>query len=101
MRKKGQIMLNQVVIVGIVESVLEDANYTGALVITLRVEREHKEPDGTYKVDRVNVLCKPHIASKVLEEVKVGQLLGMKGRLEQDKTNYNLNVICEKYSCID
>lgn len=94
-------MLNQVVIVGIVESVLEDADYPGALVITLRVEREHKESDGTYKVDRVNVLCKPHIASKVLEEVKVGQLLGMKGRLEQDETDYNLNVICEKYSCID
>lgn len=89
-------MLNQVVIVGRLartpEEIILGENKKG-LYITLAVQRSYKNEEGRYDTDFISTLCLGNLGEKVLNYCKVGDLIGIKGRLE---VRNNLNIIAEK-----
>ena len=89
-------MLNQVVIVGrlarIPEEIILGENKKG-LSITLAVLRSYKNEEGMYDTDFISALCLRNIGEQVLNYCKVGDLVGVKGRLE---VRNDLNIIAER-----
>lgn len=77
-------MLNQTVLVGrITKDVeikkIEDRKYA---ILKLAVTRSFKNEEGTYDTDFIDVSIFDNIADNVKEYCKVGDLVGIKGRLE-------------------
>ena len=90
-------MLNQVVLVGrLVKEPETRETESGAKVseVTLAVPRSFKNAEGVYDTDFVE--C---IAENTAEYCKKGDLIGIKGRLQTDKTKddkMKLNVVAER-----
>ena len=80
-------MLNQVVAVGRINSM-----ENGMLVIA--VPRSFKNPDGEYDTDYIEARLSKSIESNVSTYCEVGDLVGIKGRLESDANR--MFVIAEK-----
>ena len=70
-------MLNQVVVVGRIYSM-----ENGKLVVA--VPRSFKNPDGEYETDYVEARITSSVETNVSSHCEVGDLVGIKGRLESD-----------------
>lgn len=102
--------MNQVVLVGrlveepVVSKTENGKNYTA---ITLAVQRPFKNMDGVYDTDFIRVVLWNGIASNTSEYCHTGDVVGVKGRLQnrsyetQDKElKYITEVIAERVSFI-
>ena len=98
-------MLNNVVLVGrITKDVtpVETANGYKRAFITLAVSRAHKNADGEYETDFINVVLWNALAEHVCEYCKKGDIVGIKGFIESShfekdgETKYVTNIVAEK-----
>lgn len=70
--------------------------------ITLAVTRNYKNEEGIYETDFIDVVLWNGIANNAAEFCKVGDVVGIKGRLQSfvsekdDKKIYKVNVVAEK-----
>lgn len=90
-------MLNNVVLVGRLK------NYTSMnndkVVITITVPRSIANENGEYLHDIIDCVLTGQIAKNTLEYCKVGDVLGIKGRLQSnDETDFKLELIADKIS---
>ena len=84
-------MLNQVVVVGRIHSM-----ESGKLVIA--VPRSFKNENGEYDTDYIEAKLSKSIENNVSTYCEVGDLVGIKGRLESDANR--MFVIAEKVTCL-
>jgi len=87
-------MLNQVVLVGRVTGEVIRSEDSRKASITLAVPRSYKNTDGVYETDFISCVLWNAIATNALEYLKNGDLVGVKGRLQNDGPN--TDVIAEK-----
>ena len=82
----------------------KNANDTSVAIITIAVSRSFKNSEGVYDTDFFNVTAWGYIAENVSEYCKKGDLIAVKGRLqnanyEKDGKKYYRNeIIAEKIS---
>lgn len=104
-------MLNHVILVGRLTSksrLLEKENGKKYLKITLAIPRAYKNKVGAYDTDFIDVILWTNIAENTNELCNIGDLIGVKGRIETrviekeiENSEYNkfekeINVIAEK-----
>ena len=98
-------MLNQSIIIGrIVKNpeLLETESGKKYTNITLAVSRNYKNIDGEYETDFIPCKLWQGIAENTVTYCKVGDLIGIKGRLETDsyekeeRMHYVMNLVAEK-----
>ncbi len=82
-------MLNQTVLVGrLVETpTIEKNKEIRGTNIKLAIPRSYKNTEGDYDTDFITCLVWGGIADNVTEYCKKGDLIGVKGRLEQQDNN--------------
>ncbi len=86
--KGGVVNLNQVVLVGrLVENptVTETENGKKYTFINLAVPRSFKSADGTYETDFIRCVLWNGIATNTSEYCQMGDVVGIKGRLQNRK----------------
>lgn len=98
--------MNQVVLVGRMTSnpnVIETENGKKYTVINLAVQRAFKNQDGIYETDFIRCILWNGIASNTCEFCKIGDVIGIKGRLQNriyennnEQTQYITEVIAER-----
>jgi single-strand DNA-binding protein len=102
---EGGKMLNQTVLVGRLvkePEVIELENGKKVTNIVMAINRSFKDSNGEYQTDFIRCVLWDAIAVNTAEYVKVGDLLGIKGRLQtrtyevEDDTKYVMEVIAEK-----
>lgn len=79
-------MLNQAVIVGrlLEKSIVEEKNDRKVSFIKLVCPRPFKNEEGIFENDIIPVIIYNGVATNTYEYVNAGDLIGVKGRLEQD-----------------
>lgn len=82
-------MVNQTVIIGRIMEINSDTNE-----MLIKVPRSYKNDKGTYDEDIIPTVVSSNIMDNVKEYCKVGDLVGIKGRLESK--DMRLSVIGEK-----
>ena len=90
-------MLNQMVLVGrLVEDPEVIVNESGEKFsnITVGVPRPYKNKDGLYDTDFINVTLWNNIAEDTAQYCKIGDIVGIKGKLE--RTGIELKIVAEK-----
>lgn len=85
-------MLNHLVLIGRVSSINDEPENVTKLIVA--VQRSFKNAEGVYENDFVPCIVLNKMASNVKDYCKVGDIIGIKGRL-QGKEN-NLEVVAEK-----
>lgn len=90
-------MLNQTILVGRIaeEPTLEEIEGKKKMLITLAVPRNYKNMNGEYDTDFIPVKLFGNVAENTKEYCKVGDMVGVKGRLSR-LNNRNLEVVAEK-----
>ena len=89
-------MLNQVVLVGRVKgepvwvNVLKES-----LILTLSIPRAFKNENGIYDTDTIKVVLKGGLATNVTDYLKNGNLIGVKGRVEENSEG-SFDIVGEK-----
>ncbi len=84
--------MNQVVLVGRLTSnpcVIETETQKKYTSITLAVQRPFKNADGIYETDFIRCILWNGIASTTTEFCKMGDVVGIKGRLQSRKYEEN------------
>lgn len=92
-------MLNNVVIVGRIvnELVLEENNEDKKYCsMTIAVPRCFKNMDGVYDTDFIKTTIFGNIAENTVEYCRVGDIVGVKGRLACLDINKGMSLIAEK-----
>ena len=98
-------MLNQVVLIGRLANdiKLEEENNKNVARITLALPRSFKNAEGEYETDFIEIIIWDQIADKTTEYCKKGDILGIKGRLQNKieendlgERKYKTEVIAEK-----
>ena len=82
-------MLNQSVLVGRVCDFKRNS-------INLNVPRPYKNKEGIYEDDIITCKLPTNLLTNAKEYLKVGDLVGIKGRLEKQSTDSRLLVLVEK-----
>ena len=84
-------MLNNITLVGRIVSDLKkeiQENGKAKTVITLAVGRSYKNSNGDYETDFFDCVLFGQIAETTVEYCKKGDLVGIKGRLENNNGDY-------------
>ena len=98
-------MMNHLIIVGRIcgeVKIVKTENGKERGIIPIAVPRTFKNADGVYETDFFNCVCWGSIADNVHEYCKVGDVVGIKGRLQTKKTpagEYNkieVEIVAEK-----
>jgi len=99
-------MLNNVILVGRLTAnpeIIEIEDSKKVTTVILAVNRNFKNADGLYDTDFIRCILWNNIASTTTEYCKVGDVIGVKGRLqtskyedENKKIHYIMDVIAEK-----
>lgn len=96
-------MLNQVILVGrVVEALVSNAgsDEKSKTIIKLDIKRSFKNPEtGDFDTDLVEVSLWDNITNQLSDQIKIGNLIGIKGRIQQStiKTLSGLVAIPEIY----
>ena len=99
-------MLNQVVLVGRLTKnpeIIETESGKKMTYINIAVQRPFKNIDGLYDTDFISCVLWNNIAENTVEYTKVGDVIGVKGRIQTDRyedeegnMNYVTEIIAEK-----
>lgn len=76
-------MLNQIVFVGRLTDIKENKEENKAKV-TLAIPRNYKNENGEYDTDYIPCELKGVIATNTIEYCKIGDLIGIRGRIESE-----------------
>lgn len=88
-------MLNNSMLVGRIKEIGSNED-DGVASITIAVPRSYKNANGEYDVDSIPCLLFKGVSQPVTEYYKVGDLIGVKGRLQM-KDNF-MQLVAEKVS---
>lgn len=80
------IIMNQVILVGRLTGTPRRDEYDNGM-ITIAVARSYKNADGVYETDFIPCKLWGNMCETTLEYCKVGDILGVKGRLQTDGPN--------------
>ena len=99
-------MLNNVILVGRLTQNPEIVEIEGSKKVTtviLAVNRNFKNSDGLYETDFIRCILWNSVASTTTEYCRIGDVIGVKGRLqtskyedENNKIHYVMDVIAER-----
>lgn len=99
-------MLNNVILVGRLTAnpeIVEIENNKKVTTVILAINRNFKNADGLYDTDFIRCILWNNIASTTTEYCHIGDVIGIKGRLqtskyedENKKVHYIMDVIAEK-----
>lgn len=89
-------MLNQMVLVGRIakEPILKEIEGKKISLLSISVPRNYKNSNGEYETDFINIRLFGNVAENTAEYCKVGDTVGIKGRVENN--NESLEIIAEK-----
>lgn len=93
-------MYNYVMLVGIIMNISTISEPTKAALVTIRCERPFKNANGQKEYDDIDVLMENPLAHLVQESFKVGDVIGIKGRLQEEHHPTHLFVIGERFISI-
>lgn len=85
-------MLNQIILVGRVVSITTPTNKT---LLKIAIPRSFKNADGEYESDLIDITLYNTIAQTSADYLKQGDLIGIKGRLQNTPDN-NHTIIADK-----
>lgn len=94
-------MLNQIVLVGRIANtpeMIENQDGSKFAIINLAVPRTFKNENGEYDTDFIDCTVWTGIAEKVCEYCKKGDVVGIKGRIQNLNNTAQLQLIAEKVS---
>lgn len=96
-------MLNQVVIVGRIAKkpeIIETKNGKKVTNLNVAVQRNFKNADGIYETDFINCAIWNGMAENTMEYCKIGDIVGVKGRLQNvsngDGKEYATEIVTER-----
>lgn len=92
-------MLNQSVLVGRIVNNIESkeiSNGKTVAKITLSVPRSYKNSSGEYDTDYLEITLWNDIARNTAEYVKIGDLVGVKGRLQSSSDSNLIEIVADK-----
>lgn len=92
-------MLNQVVLVGRLTKnpeTMENQDGSKFTIITLAVQRSYKNADGIYETDFVDCTLWNGIAENTCEYCHKGDIVGVKGRIQNLSDTAQLQIVAEK-----
>ena len=95
-------MINQVVLVGRIKQLpqTDDNDVLHGADMILQVMRPFAESDGTYGYDEVIVSMWNGPAMSLKESCTIGTMVGIKGRIEQCKSQFLCKVIAKKIAVL-
>lgn len=82
-------MLNQVILIGRIKNIFNEGTYT---LMELTSQRPYKNEEGIYPTDIIEVRLTGNIADRTRIYCKQGDLVGIKGRLETERTQLQIIV---------
>jgi len=85
-------MLNQIVLVGKIEKIEKKEKDT--VYLTLGVPRSFKNTEGEYETDHITCKLFNMIAENTAEYCKIGDIVGVKGRLENKTIEKYHTILC-------
>ena len=83
-------MMNQILLVGRIVELKPDKG------IRITVPRSYKNEEGVYESDTFTVFMLGNIATSVTQYCNVGDLVGIKGRLQEDSKSHSPKIIADK-----
>lgn len=86
-------MLNQIILVGRIEKIKKVKE---SAVITLAVPQSLKNLNGEYDTNFIDVNLYKGIAEQTKEYCKIGDTIGIKGRLQKLENDKKIKLIAEK-----
>lgn len=103
---KGGYMVNNVILVGRLTAnpeIVEIENNKKVTTVILAVNRNFKNTEGIYETDFIRCILWNSVASTTTEYCRVGDVIGIKGRLqtskyedENKKIHYVVDVVAER-----
>ena len=94
-------MLNQIILVGRITKtpeMMENQDGSKFAIINLAIPRTFKNKNGEYDTDFIDCTLWTGIAEKVCEYCKKGDVVGIKGRIQNLNNTAQLQLIAEKVS---
>lgn len=89
-------MLNQIVLVGRIHTIKKlESEESSRVDMVLAVSRSFKNVEGQYETDYIPVSLWNGVADNTFEYCKVGDIVGVKGRI-QCKQGHNVEIVAEK-----
>ena len=79
--------MNTLVLVGRILEMNESLTEKNRVDFTLAVNRNYKNEEGIYETDFIKCKCFYNIAESTLEYCKIGDLIGIKGQLQNEDKN--------------
>ncbi len=92
-------MLNNVVLVGRLTKnpeIMENQDGSKFAIITLAIPRSYKNENGEYDTDFVDCSLWKAIADQTCEYCKKGDIVGVKGRIQNLSDTAQLQIVAEK-----
>ena len=87
-------MLNQLVFVGRISEIIKESDKK--IEVEIKVPRSYKNIEGEYSSDIVTIMLYNTIAQNTIEYCNVGDLIGIKGRIERLDKNKPMEILAEK-----
>ena len=92
-------MLNQSVLVGRISSNIETKELSDGKIVAkimLSVPRSYKNSSGEYDTDYLEITLWDSLARNTAEYVKIGDLVGVKGRLQSASDSNLIEIVADK-----
>lgn len=80
-------MLNQFLLVGRIVKNIKNNN------VTIAITRNHKNENGEYETDFIDVIIKGSIAKTTAEYCKKGDIIGVKGSIQSNTSKHTRKII--------
>ena len=84
--------MNHVVLTGRLINIDENLTEEKRLNFTLAINRYYKNEEGVYETDFIKCKCFNNIAESTLEYCKIGDLVGVKGTLQNENNTMIVSV---------
>lgn len=87
-------MMNQIILVGRISNIQK---LDKQVILTLAISRPYKNPDtNLYETDFIPTILYNTLAQNTLEFTKIGDIVGIRGRIEKTTPIEELHIIADK-----
>lgn len=86
-------MMNQVILVGRIKEIKEEKEKT---IVTIVVPNSFKNVDGEYDNNYIDCILFGDISNTTKEYCKIGDVIGVKGRIKKLENDKEISIIAEK-----
>lgn len=85
--------MNQIILVGRISNIQK---LDKQVILTLAITHNYKNEEGMYDTDFIPVLLYNTIAQNTFEYTKIGDIVGIKGRIEKTTPIEELHIIADR-----